>query len=142
MIYDFIVIGAGYGGLTAASLLAAQGQKVLCLEAHSKIGGCASYFRKKDFLFDAGATTLSGIQEHQPIGKLIRELDLELNFTKIDPGIIVSYKQKLIRRYADQSKWVSELSQATNSPKTTLEKLFNKLAQIDQRAWQYSEIDR
>jgi len=135
MIYDFIVIGAGYGGLTAASLLSAQGQKVLCLEAHSKIGGCASYFRKKDFLFDAGATTLSGVQAHQPIGKLIRELDLELNFTKIDPGIIVKYKNQLIRRYADQSKWVSELSQVTNLPKTNLEKLFNKLAQIDKRAW-------
>ena len=41
--YDFIVIGAGYGGLTAASLLAKSNKKVLVLESHYSIGGCAGW---------------------------------------------------------------------------------------------------
>ena len=141
MIYDFIVIGAGYGGLTASALLADAGQKTLCLEAHSKIGGCASYFRKQDFLFDAGATTLSGVQQHQPIGKLIDRLKLDLNYIKIDPGIIIKYKQKTIRRFADQNKWIDELSSATQAPKPDLEKLFNALETIEKRAWKLLSIN-
>jgi C-3',4' desaturase CrtD len=141
MIYDFIVIGAGYGGLTASALLADAGQKTLCLEAHSKIGGCASYFRKQDFLFDAGATTLSGVQQHQPIGKLMDRLKLDLNYIKIDPGIIIKYKQKTIRRFADQNKWIDELSSATQAPRPNLEKLFNALETIEKRAWKLLSIN-
>ncbi len=39
---DVIVIGAGVNGLTAATLLAKEGRKVLCLEARDAIGGLAS----------------------------------------------------------------------------------------------------
>ena len=71
---NFIVIGAGYGGIAAASLLQKRGFSVTLLEAHSLIGGCASYFKRKNFLFDVGATTFSGILSHQPLGKLFTEL--------------------------------------------------------------------
>ena len=40
--YDVIVIGAGHNGLTAATLLAKQGRKVLVLERRSIIGGLAA----------------------------------------------------------------------------------------------------
>ncbi len=42
--YDCIVIGSGLGGLTAANILARNGQKVLVLEAHNKFGGLATWF--------------------------------------------------------------------------------------------------
>jgi phytoene dehydrogenase-like protein len=40
--YDFIVIGAGHNGLTAAAKLAKAGRKVLVLERRANIGGAAS----------------------------------------------------------------------------------------------------
>ena len=74
--YDYIVIGAGYGGVAAAGLLQKYGYKVLILEAHSLVGGCASYFKRKNFLFDVGATTFSGVLGNQPLGKLFKELEI------------------------------------------------------------------
>jgi phytoene dehydrogenase-like protein len=40
--YDFIVIGAGHNGLTAAAKLAKAGRKVLVLERRANVGGAAA----------------------------------------------------------------------------------------------------
>ena len=37
--FDYIIIGAGIGGLSAANFLAKYGKKVLVLEKHDKPGG-------------------------------------------------------------------------------------------------------
>ena len=43
--HDVIVIGAGFAGLSAASLLADRGRKVVVLEARTRLGGRATSFR-------------------------------------------------------------------------------------------------
>lgn len=50
--YDVIVIGGGLGGLTAANKLAKSGRKVLLLESHDKLGGFATWFYRKNHIFD------------------------------------------------------------------------------------------
>ena len=45
--YDVAVIGSGWGGMTAANRLAQNGRKVLLLEAHNKLGGFATWFRRE-----------------------------------------------------------------------------------------------
>ncbi|MFW6113606.1 MAG: FAD-dependent oxidoreductase, partial [Actinomycetota bacterium] len=42
--YDVIIIGAGVGGLTSASLLSKEGLKVLVLESLDRVGGCCSNY--------------------------------------------------------------------------------------------------
>ncbi|MBT8094147.1 MAG: NAD(P)/FAD-dependent oxidoreductase [Gammaproteobacteria bacterium] len=39
--YDAIIVGAGHNGLVCAAVLAAQGRRVLVLEARSQVGGAA-----------------------------------------------------------------------------------------------------
>jgi len=51
---DVIVIGAGYGGLTAAAILAHNGVEVELFEATGHLGGRASFDRKDGFVVDYG----------------------------------------------------------------------------------------
>jgi len=47
------------GGLSAAAHLAKGGMKVLVLEQHQKVGGCASSFVRDDFAFDTALHEMS-----------------------------------------------------------------------------------
>ncbi|MEE4166498.1 MAG: NAD(P)/FAD-dependent oxidoreductase [Desulfocapsaceae bacterium] len=50
--YDVIVIGSGLGGLTTANRLAHSGHSVLLLEHHHRLGGLATWFKRKGHIFD------------------------------------------------------------------------------------------
>jgi phytoene dehydrogenase-like protein len=50
--YDVIVIGSGLGGLTTANRMASCGFKVLILEHHHRLGGLATWFKRKGHIFD------------------------------------------------------------------------------------------
>jgi phytoene dehydrogenase-like protein len=50
--YDVIVIGSGLGGLTSANRLAYCGHSVLLLEHHHRLGGLATWFKRKGHIFD------------------------------------------------------------------------------------------
>lgn len=50
--YDTIIIGSGLGGLTTANRLAYCGHKVLLLEHHHRLGGLATWFKRKGHIFD------------------------------------------------------------------------------------------
>lgn len=50
--YDIIIIGSGLGGLTAANVMGRNGHKVLLAEHHFQLGGLATYFKRKQHIFD------------------------------------------------------------------------------------------
>ena len=60
--FDFIVIGAGFAGLSAAVRLAAAGRRVLVLEARGRLGGRATAFddRETGYRVDNGQHVLAG----------------------------------------------------------------------------------
>jgi len=50
--YDVIVVGSGLGGLTVSNRLARAGHQVLLLEYHHRLGGLATWFMRKNHIFD------------------------------------------------------------------------------------------
>ena len=72
--YDAIVIGAGLGGLSAATMLARNGLKMLLLERHNIPGGYATSFVRGRFEFEVALHELSGIGPPQRRGGLYRYL--------------------------------------------------------------------
>lgn len=60
---DVLIIGGGFGGLTAAGLLSRAGKSVTLLEASNEWGGSAGKFRRGDYIYPVGATLGLGFQE-------------------------------------------------------------------------------
>ena len=75
--FDLVVIGGGVGGLATAALAQRQGLRVALLEAHTRLGGCAGYFTRGPYTFDAGATALMGLGRDEPIGAVLTRIGLD-----------------------------------------------------------------
>jgi phytoene dehydrogenase-like protein len=73
--YDAIVIGAGLGGLAAATTLAHSGLEVLLLERHNVPGGYASSFVRGRYEFEVALHELSGIGPPERRGNVYRTLE-------------------------------------------------------------------
>ena len=59
MLKDIVVIGSGFGGLSAAIRLQAAGHRVHLVEKRDKLGGRAYVYEKNGFHFDGGPTVIT-----------------------------------------------------------------------------------
>ena len=129
-----IVLGAGYAGLATAALLTKQGKEVILLEKHAAIGGCASFFRRMKCTFDVGATTLSGLRPHQPLGRLFADLNLEPSIKHCDPGMVIHLDGKNIVRHADLNQWIAEAE--SHFGEKGQRKFWTEIHAIDAKMWE------
>ena len=86
--YDVLVLGAGWGGLTAASLLAKAGRRVAVLEARDRAGGCGQSFTREGFSFCAEMQYLMGCDTGGVVQRWLKALDLDevVKFNSLDPA--------------------------------------------------------
>jgi phytoene dehydrogenase-like protein len=80
--YDLVVVGGGVGGLATAALAQRVGLRVALLEAHTRLGGCAGYFARGPFTFDAGATALMGLDPGEPLGDFLRCVGVDFRWER------------------------------------------------------------
>ncbi len=129
--YDVVVVGAGLGGLSAATWLAKEGRKVLLLERHRVPGGYASSFKRGRFEFEISLHELSGLgtaADKGPLWKLFEQLGI---FDKVEffpipeyyrsvfPDVDVTiplgreaFEEEMIRQFPDQADGLREFSAA------------------------------
>jgi phytoene dehydrogenase-like protein len=85
MKYNTIIIGGGLAGLTAGATLSKFGKKVLLLEKHHKPGGCATTFKRGDFIVEVGLHEMSGLTKNGSITQIFKMLDVakHVQFEKV-----------------------------------------------------------
>ena len=103
---DYIVIGGGFAGLSAAVHLASRGKKVELIEASQKLGGRAYSFTDKSTgtVIDNGQHIMMGcyydtidfLKKIKTADNLDFQKSLEINFVKAGGN---SYKLKCPKRF-------------------------------------------
>ncbi|MGD9365065.1 MAG: NAD(P)/FAD-dependent oxidoreductase [Desulfobacteraceae bacterium] len=83
--FDVIVVGGGLGGLTAGAKLAKEGYRVLLLEQHVAVGGCATVFRRKAFKMEVGLHEMDGLDQGDPKTGMLDDLGVlqQIRFVRV-----------------------------------------------------------
>ncbi len=110
---DAVVVGSGFGGLTAAALAARSGLNVALYERHSRPGGCAGDFALEGFWFPAGATVVTGLEAGGILRQVFDTLGEDLESTPLDPSITFHVEGGVQLPYTtDVAAWKSTLHAA------------------------------
>lgn len=135
MNYDYIIIGAGIGGLSAGLNLALNDKKVLILEKNSLPGGLVTTFKRGRFEFDVGLYDLMDYGNEEHIGSLqriLKKYNLELETLPIPYNIkIKSIDDKLeevIKGEIDD--WVLRLEELYSGSMSSFRSLLPVLKEI------------
>ena len=117
MSQDIIIIGSGIGGLTAGSLLARYGYKVLICESHGIPGGAAHSFTRKGFTFDSGPSFYAGIVTQQqslnPLQQVLKILGESLETIPYDPLGVFHFPEGIFYAYQDNDRYCREIEKIT-----------------------------
>ena len=108
---EVLVVGAGIAGLTSAAILSKQGLSVTLIESHTQSGGCAGTFKRKDYIFDVGATQVAGLEKGGIHSRIFDFLDIPSpEATILDPACIVDLRDGLrpISIWHEKNKWIAE----------------------------------
>lgn len=84
--YDAVVVGAGVGGLCTAALLAKYDRKVLLVEAHDVVGGCAHAFDRQGFTCDSGPSLWAGCAQPStsPLRQVLDACGVDVKWVQYD----------------------------------------------------------
>lgn len=86
--FDYVVLGAGLGGLSAAACLTRQGYRVVVLEKHYLPGGCCHTFDYGEYRFCADVHYISQCAAGQTIGSFLNYIEREVEFNSLGPDCI------------------------------------------------------
>ncbi|MEJ7860603.1 MAG: phytoene desaturase [Pyrinomonadaceae bacterium] len=100
-----IVIGSGFGGLTAAIRLQAQGHQVTIVEKRDKLGGRAYVYEQDGFVFDGGPTIITAPWLIDEVFEIAgKQTSDYVKLVKIDPFYNIRFEDGTVFRYNDDKK--------------------------------------
>ncbi len=127
--YDVIVVGAGLGGMTAASLLAKRGMSVLMIDQQAKPGGACTSFKRKDVVFDVGTAMIYGFGDKgfKPFRFLINELEEPIEIIAHPTLARMTFEGQEIIFWPDVNRFLDELGQLFPKEKKALRAFYADL---------------
>lgn len=112
--YDAIIIGAGMGGLVAATQLAIRGARVLLLEKYIIPGGSSGFYQREGYTFDVGSSVMFGCGDKGSINLITRALaDVGRKMELIPDPTTVHYHMPnglSVRVHRDYEAFIYELT--------------------------------
>lgn len=127
--YDFIIIGAGMGGLSIANFLAKYNKKVLVLEKHNIPGGLVTSFARNGVHFDLGIHGLYELKDNQAIQQFLEYwggANIEAVPCRGDMNCFVDGKKHVFRHGNIKEDFLRQF----HENKADVEKLFNIMETI------------
>jgi C-3',4' desaturase CrtD len=130
--FDVAVIGGGISGMATAARLQAAGLRTVVFEAHGQPGGCAGFFRRREFAFDVGATTLVDFSRGGIGGEFLEVIGLTNLPAEELPGYVAWLPDREVTLYRDVQRWKDErLEKLGDSPAHyELWQLLDRLADV------------
>ena len=132
---DAIIVGAGFGGLSAALRLAEGGAKVALIEALNYPGGCASTFTRSGFRFEAGATLFSGFAPGQLFAQLIDRHRLQVATRALDPVLELRTPSLRLPVPAGRQGLIEAFCALPGAPEKQLRSFFDKQRSVADALW-------
>ncbi len=130
--YDVIVVGAGLGGMTAASLLAKRGLSVLMIDRQDKPGGSCTSFRRDGVTYDVGTAMLYGFGENgfKPFRFLMNELEEPVEVVKHATLARMTFEGHTITFWPDVERFLQELDPLFPEEKEGLRAFYRDLYEL------------
>lgn len=129
------------GALSFACLEAKKGRSVLVLERVAEPGGCASSYSKKGIRFEAGATTIVGMDSGLPLDRLFQILGIpreKLSIKHLDPSQTIHFPEEdPIFRFQDREKWI-QVASSRFGEESSQKRFWRLLFWLSDRVWDLS----
>ncbi|SKB59106.1 phytoene desaturase family protein [Malaciobacter marinus] len=106
---DFVVIGSGIGG-TSAALALNKDFDVTLFEKEQYLGGCSSTYKRGKYYYNAGATTFAGYQDGTFLYDFFKKNEVTFKKQLLDSSLTVLIGNKKIRRLRDLDAFVDEIN--------------------------------
>ena len=87
-VFDYIIMGAGLGGLAAAACLTKQGKRVAVFEKHYLPGGCCHTFDYGEYSFCADVHYISQCGAGQTIDQFLNYIERNIAFNSLNSDCI------------------------------------------------------
>jgi all-trans-retinol 13,14-reductase len=129
---NVVIIGSGLGGLSAGALLAKDGYHVTLLEQHNIVGGCATTFRRKDFICEVGLHEMDGVYTNPQIKRVFEKLDVyqNIDFLRAPEFFKLSTKSDTFIMPDGLKNAIDALSKKFPKEKESIRKYFNVIEAI------------
>ncbi|KGX93810.1 phytoene dehydrogenase [Pontibacillus halophilus JSM 076056 = DSM 19796] len=132
--YDTLIVGAGFGGLSAGAVLAKAGYKVGVLEASNELGGSAGKFDRFGYRFQAGATVGMGFEEGGVLQQLFQHLELTPPpMRRMDTIMNIYLPDETIHYYRDAHKWFTEAGRVFPTKQAQVQRFFHEVFSVGRK---------